>query len=88
MGRTVRIPQRLITVKRLVIGESQEVFVNRLHEEEYSEKLKMDNPIAYMATAQQKKDTMYFHQAMQQNDSDKFVEVIVKEVNAHIQNEH
>ena len=33
-------------------------------------------------------DTMYFHQAMAQEDSGDFVEAVVREVNGHVDNSH
>ena len=33
-------------------------------------------------------DTMYFHQAMAQEDSGDFVEEVMKEVNGHVDNSH
>ena len=68
MVRTTQVPQRLITAKRSVVGETQDAFFKGLHKEEYSEQQQMNNPILYITTAQQKKDTIYFHQAMQQDD--------------------
>ena len=43
---------------------------------------KMSNPMAFLAEMQG--DTMYFHQAMAQEDSGDFVEAVAKEVNGHI----
>ena len=88
MGPYNSSPLETSHYKKVCYGEMQDAFVNRLHKEEYAKQLKMSNPIVYMTIPQQNKDTMYFHQAMQQDDSHKFVDVILKEVNAHIQNEH
>ena len=44
----------------------------------------MRNPMSFLAEMQG--DTMYFHQAMAQEDSVDFVEVVVKEVNGHVDN--
>ena len=33
-------------------------------------------------------DTMYFHQAMRQDDSADFVEAVVNEINGHVDNKH
>ncbi|KAL7503607.1 hypothetical protein ACHAXN_001832 [Cyclotella atomus] len=43
----------------------------------------MRHPIAFHA--EMMGDIMYFHQAMQQEDADKFVKAVVKEVNGHIE---
>ena len=47
---------------------------------------KMINPMKFLAEMQG--DTMYFHQAMAQEDSGDFVEAVVKEVNGHVDNAH
>ena len=47
---------------------------------------KMSHPIAFLA--EMKGDTMYFHQAMAQDDSSDFVDAVVKEVNDHVDNTH
>ena len=47
---------------------------------------RMRNPMAFLAEMQG--DTMYFHQAMAQDDSGEFVEAVVKEVNGHVDNTH
>jgi len=47
---------------------------------------KMSHPIAFLAEMQG--DTMYFHQAMAQDDSGDFVDAVVKEVNGHVDNTH
>ena len=47
---------------------------------------KMRNPMSFLAEMQG--DMMYFHQAMAQGDSGDFVEVVVKEVNGHVDNSH
>ena len=45
---------------------------------------KMRNPMSFLAEMQG--DTMYFHQAMAQEDSGDFVEAVVKEVHGHVDN--
>ena len=45
---------------------------------------KMHNPVAFVA--EMMGDIMYFHQAMQQEDSDQFVDAVVKEINGHVDN--
>ena len=47
---------------------------------------KMRNPMLFLAEMQG--DTMYFHQAMAQEDSGDFLEAVVKEVNGHVDNSH
>ena len=60
------------------------------YETEHDEFLKMEermrNPIAF--SAEMMGDIMYFHQAMRQQDSDRFVDALVKEVNAHVKHEN
>ena len=46
----------------------------------------MINTMAFLAEIQG--DTIYFHQAMAQEDSGDFVEAVVKEVNGHVLNAH
>ena len=45
---------------------------------------KMSNPMAFLSEIQG--DTMYFHQAMAQEDSGDFLATVVKEVNGHVDN--
>ena len=45
----------------------------------------MDNPIAFMSKMNGDRDTMYYHEAMKQHDSEHFVNVIVKEFNNHLE---
>ena len=45
---------------------------------------RMWNPVAF--AAEMMGNTMYFHQAMQQEDSDHFVDAVVKKINGHIDN--
>ena len=47
---------------------------------------KMRNPMSFLAEMQG--DTIYFHQAMVQEDSGDFVEAVVKEINGHVDNSH
>ena len=60
------------------------------HDQDYAEQRAMRDPIAYVASCNNKKekDTMYYHEAMCQDDRNKFVEAIAKEFNAHIENKH
>lgn len=44
----------------------------------------MRNPIAF--AAEMMGDIMYFHQAMNQPDSNRFVDALIKEVNGHVEN--
>eukprot|EP00957_Ditylum_brightwellii_P164289 12507552-Ditylum_brightwellii.AAC.1 len=48
--------------------------------------MEMGNPIDF--AAKHDPDTMYFHQAIKQLDAPQFVEVIVKEINGHIERGH
>ena len=47
---------------------------------------KMSKPMAFLAEIQGY--TIYFHQAIAQEDSGDFVEPVVKKVNGHIDNAH
>jgi ribosomal protein L13E len=47
---------------------------------------RMRHPLSFHA--EMMGDIMYYHQAMKQDDADKFVEAIVKEVNGHIDNDN
>ena len=47
---------------------------------------RMSNTMTFLAEMQVY--TMYFHQAMAQEDSGDFVEAVVKEVNGHVDNTH
>ena len=47
---------------------------------------KISNPMAFLDEMQG--DTMYFHQAMSQEDSCDFVDSVVKEFNGHVENAH
>jgi len=47
---------------------------------------RMRNPVAF--AAEMMGDIMYFHQAMRQPDSDRFVDALVKEINAHVDHEN
>jgi len=46
----------------------------------------MQDPVALLS--EMLGDTMYFHQAMQQDDSASFVEAVITEVNGHVDNHH
>ena len=43
---------------------------------------KMHNPVAF--AAEMRGDIMYFHQAMQYEDSDQVVDSVVEEINGHV----
>ena len=58
-------------------------YYNTLHEDNYDIYHKMDDPIAFKVTYDP--DTMYYHQAMRALDKNKFVKVMIKEVEDHIQ---
>eukprot|EP00957_Ditylum_brightwellii_P208650 15358370-Ditylum_brightwellii.AAC.1 len=46
----------------------------------------MEDSIAFSAS--NNPDTLYYHQAMRQPDRDSFIQVIIKEVNRHIEGQH
>eukprot|EP00957_Ditylum_brightwellii_P200215 15262658-Ditylum_brightwellii.AAC.1 len=48
--------------------------------------MEMDDPIAFVT--KHDPGTMYFHQAVKQPDAPQSVEVIVKEINGHIERGH
>ena len=47
---------------------------------------RMRSPITFLS--EMNGDTMYFHQAMRQDDSADFFEAVVKEINGHVENKH
>jgi hypothetical protein len=61
-------------------------YYDALHEDDYEIQDKMMDPIAFKASTDP--DTMYYHEAMAAPDRGQFLEAIIKEVNAHIENEH
>ena len=92
-GRRVRIPQRLIAVNAMVPTDDQqepdvEELMQCMHADEYKTQQDMGNPIAFMSKMNGDKDTMYYHEAMKQHDSEHFVNAIVKEFNDHVERKH
>jgi hypothetical protein len=63
-----------------------QAYYKAMHEDDYLLRNEMMNPIAFLSHAN--KDTMYFHEAMQAPDADKFIKAVVKEVNDHIECKH
>ena len=59
-----------------------------LHVEDYKMHQNMYNPIVFISRMNGNKDTMYYHEAMEQPDSEHFVNAIVKEFNNHVQRAH
>ena len=59
-----------------------------MHVKEYNIQRDADNPIAFLSTMNGDKDTMYYHEAMKQHDSEHFVNSIVKEFNHHAERNH
>jgi hypothetical protein len=57
-----------------------------LHEEDFLIQDQMCDPIAFKASSDP--DNLYYHQAMAAPDKNQFLSAIVKEVNAHIENNH
>jgi hypothetical protein len=65
------------------IGETPEDLFHDAHLELQE---RMRNPIAFHA--EMMGDIMYYDQALQQPDAEKFANAIVKEVNGHVDNKH
>jgi hypothetical protein len=86
-GRIRRPTQRLVkSMNQGLQITSYSTYYDVLHEEDFSIQDAMQDPIAFKASGDP--DTMYYHQAMAASDKDQFLEAIVKEVNAHIENNH
>jgi hypothetical protein len=65
---------------------SYSTYYDALHEDDFQLQDQMLDPIAFKATSDP--DTMHYHQAMVAPDRAQFLQAIIKEVNAHIANEH
>ena len=78
-GRESRAPERFDPT-----GYS--AYYEVLHEEDFQIQDDMCDPIAFKASSDP--DTLYYHEAMAAPDRKQFLEAIVKEVNAHIENNH
>ena len=63
-----------------------EKYYDALHQDDYSTQEEMRDPIAFLAKAD--KDTMYYHEAMQQPDKKQFKEAMVKEFIDHTNRKH
>ena len=46
------------------------------------------NPILFISKMNGDKKMMYYHRAMEQHDSENFVNAIVKEFNDHVERKH
>ena len=57
-----------------------EAYYDALHQDEYNIQNKMDDPIAFLASTQHQgeKDTMYYHQATREPDSEQFQAAMLK----------
>ena len=89
----MRVPQRLIAANAMTPMNDQaesdvEEVMQWLHVEEYTIQRDADNPIAFLSKMNRDKDTMYYHEAMEQHDSEHFVNVIIKEFKDHVEREH
>jgi hypothetical protein len=62
---------------------------NDPYDEDTDEMPELNNPIAFLAaTARGDPDTMYYHQAMKQEDSLQFKQAMQLEIDAHTTNDH
>ena len=88
-GRIRRPTQRMqeSLSQRQQGGVAYSTYYEALHEDDYLLQDQMSDPIAFLA-AQTNSDTMYFDQAMQQEDREHFIQAIIDEVNAHIEAKH
>ena len=77
--------QRTNNIVAYIIKEEIDYYLHH-HQKEYIEQNKMDNPIAYKASTNP--DILYYHQAMQDHDRDKFQQAVIDEANAHIEGKH
>ena len=55
-------------------------------QEDMESSIETTNPIAMLSTTN--KDTMYYHQAMQQEDAPEFVNAMINEINDHVNRKH
>ena len=78
-GRAIHPPERFDPT-------AHHAYYEVLHEEDYHIQDSMDDPLAFKASGDP--DTMYYHEAMLAPDKREFLHAIVKEVNAHIENNH
>jgi hypothetical protein len=82
---TQRMQESLSQRQQGVVAYS--TYYEVLHEDDYLLQDQMSDPIAFLS-AQGGADTMYFDQAMQQEDREHFIQAIIDEVNAHIEAKH
>ncbi len=66
-----------------LMGETDEDLFHDAHLELQE---RMRNPIAFHAKMMG--DIMYYRQALKQPDASQFVDVIIKEINGHVDNKH
>lgn len=61
-----------------------------LHQDEYDIQLKMNDPLAFLASTQHQgdKDIMYYHQATREPDSEQFQATMLKEFKDHCTRKH
>jgi hypothetical protein len=65
---------------------SYEAYYDAYHQEDYATQDLMNDPIAFAASTNP--DILYYHEAMKQPDRLKFMDAIVQEMNAHIENKN
>ena len=84
----LRLPSRRLreSIDQGLNITSYSSYYDVLHEEDFSIQDKMTDPIAFKASTDP--DTMYYHEAMAAPDRQQFITAIIKEVNAHIENNH
>ena len=78
-GRTIRAPERFDPT-------AYSAYYDVLHEEDFALQDQMNDPLAFKASSDP--DTLYYHEAMAAPDRKEFLQAIVNEVNAHIENNH
>ena len=57
-----------------------------MHEDDYLLQDQMNDPIAFLATAN--KDTLYYHEATKAPDRDEFLAAMQKEFDSHVNKHH
>ena len=88
-GRRHRTPGKIYNVQafksEFVTTAFQSTFETD-HDRDMAIQERIMNPIVFHS--EMNGDTMYFHQAINQDDSADFVEAVVKEINGHADNKH
>ena len=59
-----------------------------LHQDDYKVQERMKDPIAFLANMEKEKDTMYYHQAMKQEDKEQFQRAMENEFMEHTRRKH